>query len=365
MLSVAASTEAATAYSTDKLEYIANKINLSQLLNIDSLKANEYCDSIPYGKNRPLRVIKNYLGEISHIGYYLFDLPEMEKSGYYNIALFIERLVLETDFGFKPKSLVDSLVYDQISIDEGSPILFQRIQRETPVSINYIPMRMCQISWDFGDKRLSISFPMNYELLLGADGIELENRLQNNINKVEACRNDTLFVRRNLNGQYSSNQLRITNQCYFLSELIRSDIYYYESIDGNILLSDTLMRTKSITNMIITGLSEETIPVELSIDKYGYKREYLQTTLSQMINFFRKEGCDIFFGIKKKKTDKIEGTIFAVNENYCYDHVISVSIPIDILENPLSGISAILFPYIPNHKMKQKFYQDHLNELYQ
>lgn len=103
---------------------------------------------------------------------------------------------------------------------------------------------------------------------------------------------------------------------------------------------------------MLTGQFQYVIPMHLRIDKYGYKAEETDITLQQFIDYCKNEGCKLYFGIKTMNEKTLTGTLFAYNEKMAYNHVLSVSIPLNILDGKRKDkrYSLCLYPFAKRNR---------------
>ena len=121
------------------------------------------------------------------------------------------------------------------------------------------------------------------------------------------------------------------------------------------LLMDRKSPMHSVSNMMLTGLAPQNVRLQVDYHVYGNKINHQQVSLQQFIDYCKSEKCRLYFGTKTLTDTEITGTLFAYNEKYAYTHMLSVTIPLDILEGAQSQITGHAYVYIPLHDITEKY----------
>ncbi len=351
---------AAANYSTRKLQRIATA---ASLVVADGMGANASDDTTYFYKRRQLSVRTNALGDVSHIGYRMFNREIVRMQGNAPVFDFLERYMLELDLKFDGIQPAERMDIDGVRIVKGNLAMFSGINDSTGISVEYIPRRMYRLTFTVAGKPLMVTVPVDCQLLRGADAMELEDILARDI------------VRLSLDGEVSSplsywsrarcsesegNRI-LDNGCY-LSDMIGSKLYMRFRNGKWQLYNDDANPTRSVLNIMLTGMSEGELPLKLTIDKYGHKAEEVNTVLAKFLAFCRKEGCMVYGGIKTVGKDVITGTLFVPNEQYGYNHVLSFTFPLTILKGKKDSISARLYAYIPLQNVTEEFFRQNITK---
>lgn len=346
------SSHAANTFHTQRLEKMAAALGRTELSPSESFKA--------YG--RKVRVKTNVYGDVSHIGYKLFDDEVVKMHGESPVFDFIERYFLELDMKMDGRSAQERMDIDQVVMSQGNLKLLQSIDTTSSFSIDEVKRRMYRIKWTVKGQTVSLTFPSDCQLLLGANAVELEEMMRRNLVRINPLAYDeTIPSWVNAKGSRSKNMIVIDNG-KFLSDMIRGDIYLTE-INGKRQLYCSRKNTSiSISNIMLTGEFRDTIPMHLKLDKYGYKQDEADITLQQFIDYCKNEGCKLFFGIKTADSQNVTGTLFAYNEKMAYCHVLSVEVPVGIISGEKTGIKGTVFAYIPLQNVTEKFFTQNIHQ---
>ena len=352
-----ASLFAATSFHTPRLEKIAKAVALKLP---DNLGANMDYDGLATYNNRELRIRTNTFGDISHIGYRLFNLPDpIDDNTKADLPVFdfIERYLLELDLRLDGRSREQRMDLDQVVMPKGTMSLLYAITPETPFQIEAIPRRMFRFTWIINGQEVVLSFPASCQLILGANAIELELIAEKDIQRIiPMTSSDIINDWATAKVSKSQGLLVIEGESY-VSELIRSDIFLKEENGTRTLLCDSLTPTKSISNIMLTGLFEREIPMTLRLNRYGHQVDTFETTLQQFISFCKLEGCQLFFGIKSIGKEELSGALFASNEKLGYNHLLSFVFPLNILKGEDQTVRGTSYVYIPLNQLEEEFFK--------
>lgn len=338
----------ATTFDTPLLERMAGYLSLNHL------------DTIPVGitntykyRGHPLTIRKNQWGEIEHIGLLLFPqgYRELQPLPIYD---FIERDLLarlttpqETEDAFRQK-------WARVHFNVGNAETALRIDTTTLFNSEYIDLKAYRASWETaGRKILEISFTMNYQMLIGCDALELEDRFARHLVRYQS---------QNLTSTLSSElpnkgtEYTFTNS-YYMSPMVRNDIYYTRDNEREPwkLVNDTTRATKSISNLMVATDCDNEIPLEITLDKYGYEVDSLFTDYRTWQQFCIKEGCTPYYGLKGKSNGIYKSSVFMINKIGGYVHLLSIDIPENVLKDKKNvKATARMYAYIPLYNVKAK-----------
>lgn len=328
MCLVVLSASAKPSFRTAELE------RLAKVLALDT-------EALPDGYNHPtvkgIRLTVHQTEQtIDHIGLYLFP-EEMRQTGKSPIFDFLERYFLQLKYPPQAKSMTNMICDDQFKFLTGSLETVDAILLTDGFSYSY-DNHSYQATWSRDNQPLlSVSFPVEYELISGENKIEAEDNLPSDIRSTKVViPTGKPFARKD---HYLSKD--ITNRLYLSKgELVLSERHPLESA-ANMMLS---LQTGGEFNISITQLS------------YGFKRTVFEVPLKQWIAFCEEHGCELYFGIEDMTEHSgVDGVVMAVNTSENYNHVLTVRIPSEVLEAKSGTIEARLYPYVPTHNVLTMF----------
>ena len=313
---------------------------------------------------KQLRVRTNVYGDISHIGYKLFDSRWAKDFEAQPLLDFIERYALEQDIFVREKDKVEETSKRRIVFIEGNASMLRLRTPEMPITINEKERREYSVEWGNGKQKVSMIIPADYQLFTGANAIELENIFERDV-----CRLTSTLIADTLpsNWKYSnisrSDNLIIASNGNYLSDMIRSDLYLEKAPEGKlVLLINESKPLQSVSNILLTGHSDKELPLELTIDKYGYRKTNIEITLQQFIIYCQQENCKLYLGIKTHTNETITATLFAVNSKMEYNHMIRLTFTLIIINKGEGKIKGKLYAYTPLQNITEKFFINNINQ---
>lgn len=325
---VVLSAYAKTSFRTAELE------RLAKVLALDT-------EALPEGYSHPtangIRLTVHQTEQtIDHIGRCLFT-EEMRQMGKSPVFDFLERYFLQLKFPPQAKSMQNMIHDDQFKFLTGSLESVENLLLTDGFSFKYD--NHCYVAtWNRKDSTLlSVSFPVEYELISGENKIEAEDNLPSDIRstKVEIPTGKPIARKEHYLSKDFTNRLYLSK-----GELVLSDKHLLESA-ANMMLS---LQTEGDFNINITQLS------------YGFKKTVFEVPLKQWIAFCQDHGCDLYFGVEKlTDNNEVECVVMAVNAAENYNHVLTAKISSNILEPKSGTIEARLYPYVPTHNVLNMF----------
>lgn len=352
LLKAAERDETAT-FSLPRIKDIAKAVNISIPATIEADADN---DSTWTWKGNRLRVCTDRNGAVCHIGYKLFDNSIMQAYKSPAVLRFLERYALELELNIDGKTAEQRMNADGVTQTGGTANWLRRINANTPFSLNNIPRRMYKIVWNTAGGDFTVTFPSDCQLILGGNAVELENGIHSRLENYPEHSVDSLLLPWKNVATQTKNGMRIMDYGNYLSPLVGSRVYMvmhnskWRPYDGK----DNKLKT--VTNIMLTGASSKDIPLRVTLDKYGYKTSTLDITLKQFLSLCQDEGCKTYVGIKTVDEKAINGTLFIYNEALGYNHVLSFSFPLTLLNGAGDSVKARLYVYIPLHNVAEKYF---------
>lgn len=347
LLILACTMQAGTGtYISKRLKGMAEYLSLQ---NLDTLKSG-ICETYRY-KGHPLTIRVNKIGEIEHIGLKLFaqNLRSTYPSPVYD---FLERYLLERNASPLDTEEGTKMQWDKVHFSVGSAATALSLDSTAGFFDNHVDLKVYRVAWMVNDKIvLQMSFDMDYQLMSGCTEIELEENFMRSLSLFEAG----LYVsKRPVNFPDEGNEF-VRKGDFFISPLIRNDCFYTKKSGEWKLVNSKERASQSIANLMLDANVNDTIMLDLIMDQYGYKKDTLSTSYRKFIQLCVNEGCIPYYGLKEKADDIYSSTIFLVNRQGGYLHMLSVKIPQTILEKPDSSIiRGKFYSYIPLFNVSDK-----------
>lgn len=352
--------DAAPSFYTRCLERLSTALNLNLP---DSLGVNVDNDSTWQFRGKTLRIRTNMLGDVSHIGYKLFDTQWAAGHAARPLLDFIERYALEQDVPRKDIDKEEEAARKRLTFIEGNASMIAQRTPEMGCVIDEVERRRYTVSWEKNNQKVCMVIPADYQLFLGTDAVELEHIFERDVQRMSAepVEDEWQEMWKNATRSRADSVWIISKGCY-LSNQIRSDLYLQGSETDMKLLLDSSKPLRSVSNVLLTGCFHRSIPMQLTIDKYGYLKSEIEVTLQQLLAYFRAENCMLYLGVKSRTNEKASVTLFAVNVKMAYNHTISLEFPFHILEGGEDKVKGKIYVYTPLQNITEKFFIENLKQ---
>ena len=273
---------------------------------------------------------------IDHIGLYLFS-EEIRQMGKSPVFDFLERYFLQLKYPSRIKSVQNMMRDDQFRFLIGSLETVDQLLLTDGFSFNY-DNHHYQATWNRKDSTLlSVSFPVEYELISGENKIEAEENLFSDIKGTKVV---------------IPTEKPIIKKDHYLSNDITNRLY----LSKGKLVASPNHPAESAANMMLSLQTEGDYLINITQLSYGFKKTVFQVPLKQWMAFCQFHGCKLYFGVEKIAEDgSVDYVVMAVNTAENYNHVLTVHIPSEIIEAKSGKIDARLYPYVPTHNVLNLF----------
>ena len=352
-----ATVNAATPFKTPRLQKMAQMLQLSLP---EELAVDAETDSMTLVNGKDVYLRTNAFGDVSHIGYRMF--ADVLKQSFNNLPVFdfMERYLLEIDLGDEDMNTLERLDVDQVQFVKGTYDMLREITPDTDISLSLdvVARKKYRATMKYDDREVCLVFPANNQLLTGTNLIDLEKILQRDMQRVIAVTSDDVIEDWSEVSVSHADSLLLVEGETHISPMIRSNLYLTDRNGHRKLLIDSKSPSRSVSNIVLTGLFDKLIPLHMVIDRYGGKDEAIDITLQQFVAYCKLERCKLFFGIKSSTNDALTGTLFAYNEQLSYDHMLSIVFPLSILKGEDGNILGKLYSYIPLNDVPDKFFNN-------
>ena len=321
------SASAQTVFRTAELQRLAT------VLAIDPATLQEgynYLDA-----DRQSLVVTKTNHTVSHIGLRLFN-EDMRKMGETSVMDFLERYFLQLKYPPKVTSAKNMIREDQFQFITGTLQTVGELKPTDVFSLNY-DKRLYTASWTReGQPLLVVSFPVEYELISGENKIEAENHLQTDILATNIT-NEAPKPAAELGKPFESFSGKLYQQ--------RGVLIYSERHPA-----------ETVANMMISQQIKGAFDLSLTQMSYGFKKTTFSVPLRQWISFCQNHGCQLYVGIEDvKENGDVSAVVLAVNEAENYNHVLTLTVPSDMIRTRQGQIDARIYPYVPTHNVANLF----------
>ena len=319
---------ARSTFRTAELERLANELALD-------------IEALPDGYSHPVAngvrlTVHQTEQKIDHIGLYLFS-EEIRQMGKSPIFDFLERYFLQLKYPPQIKSMQNMIRDDQFKFLSGNLESVNNILLTDGFSFNY-DNHCYQATWNRNDSTLlSVSFPVEYELISGENKIEAEDNLINDVRSAKVV---------------IPEGKPVIKKDYYLSKEITNKLY----LQNGMLVVSPKHPAESVANMMLSLQTEGDYQISITQLSYGFKKTVFEVPLKKWIAFCKNQGCEIYFGVEKISDDgTIDCVVMAVNSAENYNHVLTVQVPSKTIEAKSGKLEARLYPYVPTHNVLNMF----------
>lgn len=293
---------------------------------------------------------------VQTVGFQLFT-DEMKKVLHSPVPDFLERYFLQMAYPQSDRPRERMAREDRFYFKKGSFETVATLRPDYAFSLDFDHKRY-QASWSSEDREvLTVTFPAVHELLSGENKQEAENNVEADMKNVVA--EDV--------GSVDEAELRPTLQndylmkrgATYMNKLFSSDMYYHRQNDSLKLVADVSHPLESVANMMLAPDAQSALTLKVQQVLYGYKRKNFEVPLKNWVAYCRSNGCELYYGIESFENDEVKTTIIAVNEEQGYNHVLFLTIPVEVIDRQCGDMTGTLQAFIPMHNVKSLVAQYH------
>lgn len=365
-LCIALTTAIATAqtYRSEKLEKTAQKLGISNLLG--TLQAGETF-SVKAKDGQTVYVRTGSSPMIEHIGIPLFDIG-MRKAIPSPVYDCLEYALLNWKY-----KISDNMVYlSKVIFKRGNwNTLLGEDMTRLPCSVTTKDSSLYIVNWTRDEQDIAtIGVPIDYELLANDTRRNLERQFIDDLlyYQLTAVPSKPNLVTENDLKLYGTEGLFVMQgESYQLPEL-NQNIYYelksvFEEVDtlleGEIVtfqLEDVMPTAivtpehplESLANLMLsddTAVADACVTLDLHLS--NWRREMIPIKCRQLREFFRQEGCRLFFAGMGISKENVQGMVLVTNLAKGYNHLLRLKMPVCQLTSDEPEIRADVYLYIP------------------
>lgn len=193
---------------------------------------------------------------------------------------------------------------------------------------------------------LRMRFPKQYDLILGKDKKELTALFIEDLSRFFGEKISTIDDSNYTAYLWYENLFEKITGAYILPQ-VKSGSYIQKTAIGSILLFREDFPNESMLNLFTQAdAMDKNFTLDLAVKGYTY---YSQTKcpLSKFSSYMRNIGCQAYVGMETIEKEKLTGTVFFVNRQLMYEHMLYFEFPRHLFKQVTGEISVQLYPYIP------------------
>ena len=326
----------------------------NDLLEIYSALKNELkisgqdIDTVVKYKNYDLHVIikKN---NVQHMGVNLFS-DSMKKSYDKEIMDYIEFSLLSKILGIEISGNND------LKVSHGSLNDFKDINPMTPCVISDTYSNNLLIEWELpGNQSLQLEVPISYENIKGGSRGEIENQFIDKLRNSASSRRQTIELDIDKMIPYGKELYVVPGESYINPEISRNVYFLFREEFSPVW--DCQYPLESMSNFFILSSDiEKSTDLSLTFIKHDYgKNENLSTCMENFMAVCENDGCVPFWGVESFDGQKLVGSLFMVNRNHEYNHIIKIECePYKVIEGK-GRVMARVNLFVPTNNTKSIF----------
>lgn len=282
-------------------------MELRRIATILTLDVNQLPEGYSHPKAQGLSLtVHREKQTIDHIGLYLFT-DQIRTSAHSPIFDFLERYFLQLKYPPTVKTSANMIRDDKFEFIKGSMVTIDNLRLTDDFTFNNDNHRYTATWQREGRVLLSVSFPVEYELISGENKIEAEENLLADIQKTTIK-------------QSKDNAKRHDN---YINECFSNRLYYQQGQ----LVNDSKHPAETLANLMLSTNAKGNYKIHVTQISYGFQKKIFEVPLRQWIAFCQNNGCKLYFGIDDiKQNGEISAVVLAVNEAENYNHVLTISL---------------------------------------
>ncbi len=304
-------------------------------------------------------------GRLVHIGYRLFSQSQREALGT-TVCDFIERYTLQLDLHVKQQvSPSEQMCIDGVTATP-MPLSAKRLAAlcaDSTVGIRtqLTDERSYSFQWTYGNDILAtLSFPVDYNLLMGTDMDERERRLPQEL-QCTIAPTDSFLQLENIDEQqlhkaWNDNYYTLEQGHYLLKSLSANQYLERDTMGRLRYIFNPQLPVESLANLFTTGAVSGRFSLLITMGLYGFKSCTINSTPEQWLAMCIDEGCKPYFGLISMADD---GTavceLIMHNEMMGYNHVMRIEVPSDLIARREGTLRARLTAYVQVSKIRNLF----------
>lgn len=274
------------------------------------------------------------------------------------VYTFLERYAFELDS--LQKKYGDAKVamdFDHFSFRRGSLRDLLNLKPGDPYEIRLENGNTYEVDWldDNGNVRVGVSFPASFELLYGHKRSEMEDAFRTLLKSQPSDFAPRTDIPANLIDVEGGCLADADTHTHYIPEL-NTTTYYTLDNGKHIPVCEKSLPAYSALNLF-QGMREVDPSCKLHVSQRlaEYKRQDFEIGLGQWLNYCASPGMMTFSGVLEESADSVKLLLVVIDLQAGYQHLMSVSVPTELIDNPATTLNATLDAYIPTHHIEDLY----------
>lgn len=268
---------------------------------------------------------------------------------------FLERYFGKELPALKQTSLEHKMADDKVFFRKGSIRDLSLVTDTMPFSVNLLD-RYYEVQWMGNDEPfVTVVFPAQYDLLLGMQQEEAQQRLKESILAAPA-REGIPSVPSDM--QLLEDSIYMFKSEKFELESLNNAIYYNKVRDAYQAVFDDCLPDYSAANLFHGLIPDADYRMYVEQSVYGMKTISYTLSLQQWLNYCAWLGLKVFFAVEEEREDGLLAIVIAQSRELGFNHLLSVVIPDKFTHDRSAVLKVRLTPYIPTHNVKELYQKE-------
>jgi hypothetical protein len=145
----------------------------------------------------------------------------------------------------------------------------------------------------------------------------------------------------------------------YLIKGFSGNTYYRKNADSFLPVYQQQYVKESFANLFLTQLFDNhPVSMSIKIKSYGEDKATINTSVMQFLSHF-DASYQLYVGIEEFENDHIRGSLILYNPVLNFIHLIDMkTTPANLFGNGQNQISAVMYPFIPCHNIRDLFYKE-------
>lgn len=296
-------------------------------------------------------------GIVEHVGIRLFPM-QMRQQMPSPIYDFLEYVLLK-----KTLSLSDDVMrVNSVTFMKGNWATLLTIDDNMQCHISNNMGRLYEVAWYDADRLIvSLSFPVQYDLLMLSNKEELERLLISELKNGEGKSKDYSLhsvTPDTFSHAYSNKGIYMTEGDAYLKSAITDNLFYRKTGKTYKLFAASQYPAESLANILLQA--DTALPktyLTLRVVKYDGTVENVEFTIADWLSCMEKYDCHCYYGFDKEIDGKATAVLYASNSSAGYDHVLMLECNTDQLDQSVVHLTGTAFLYSPTSNVINLFYK--------
>lgn len=293
---------------------------------------------------------------ISAQGLKLFS-PEMHDAASYPYQVvmdFLERYFGKELPSLKQTTLEHKMADDKVYFRKGKPQDLYHVNDTMPFSIT-LNDKYYEVKWE---PVVTVVFPAQYDLLLGMEKDEAQNRMKEAILAApDRCYEIDIPFELNL----LEDSIWQSKPEHFELESLNDALYYNKVYEEYQPVFDSTHLDYSAANLFHGLIAEDNYRMYVEQSVYGMKTINYTLSLHQWLNYCVYLGMKVYFAVEEECEDGLLAIVIAQSRELGFNHLLSVVIPDKFVADKNAVLKVRFTPYIPTHNVKDLYKKESVN----